>query len=375
MINSRTGLLLGQCLFAAMVLIALPSSARALEPELASSATAGVPGPHWFYVTDFSGIYIFDADSGAMQGKLNGSSYSLSVASDRARNEIYVPASFYTRRDYGERSDFIVVNDFENLAPVHEIKVPDKLAAIGPGNLGLLGGRFLAAYNLTPGMSVSIIDVQERKFVTEISTAGCAMVHPTVDGEFMQMCGDGTLQVITLDESGNEAERRRSKRFFDIDEDPVMDYAVPSADGWILVSYEGLIYQAAFAGGIEIGKPWSLLTEEDVEDGWRIGGDQPLAYNSATGVLAVLMHKGEKDTHKDPGTELWVYDFANRRRGYRLALEAPVSAVEMTSANEPLLLLLGEGPVVAVHNATTGRHIRTIKEAGISGWGLQRFWK
>ena len=116
-----------------------------------------------------------------------------------------------------------------------------------------------------------------------------------------------------------------------------------------------------------------MALEEDVEEGWRIGGGQPMAYNAATGVLVALMHQGGEGSHKDPGTELWAYDFANKRRGYRLQLESPVPAVEMTAADDPLLLLLGEGPAVAVHNAKTGRHIRTIEEVGMAGWSLHRF--
>jgi methylamine dehydrogenase heavy chain len=362
-------------LVTALALAGLSGSVRAVEPELMGTVKAPAPGPHWFYVLDFSGIYVFDAADGEMQGKLNGSAYSLSVVTDPARSAIYVPASFYTRGSYGDRSDYIVVNDFENLAPVHEIKVPDKLAAIGPGNLALVGDRFLAAYNLTPGMSVSIVDLEQRSFVAEISTAGCGMVHPTGKNAFMQMCGDGTLQLITLDASGVEADRQRSRKFFDIDEDPVMDYAVPSAAGWILVTYLGEIYEVTFDKGIRISKPWSLLTADDAEEGWRIGGEQPIAYNAATGVLATLMHQGGDGSHKDPGTELWAYDFANQRRGYRLQLESPVGSIEITSAVDPLLLMLQEGPAVAVHNATTGRHVRTIEEAGVSGWSLKRFVK
>jgi methylamine dehydrogenase heavy chain len=224
-------------------------------------------------------------------------------------------------------------------------------------------------------MSVSIVDLQERSFVGEISTAGCAMVHPTADGEFMQMCGDGTLQLISLDSAGGEAGRQRSRKFFDIDEDPVMDYAVPSAAGWILVTYHGKVFEVTFDNGIRIGKPWSLLTEADEEEGWRIGGNQPMAYNAASGVLLTLMHQGGEGSHKDPGTEIWAYDFANKRRGYRLQLEAPVGAIEVTADDDPVLLVLGEGPAVAVHNVKTGRHIRTIEEAGVAGWSLHRFNK
>ena len=38
-------------------------------------------------------------------------------------------------------------------------------------------GRFVIVYNFTPTQSVSVVDVQARKFVGEIDTAGCGMVY------------------------------------------------------------------------------------------------------------------------------------------------------------------------------------------------------
>ena len=76
---------------------------------------------------------------------------------------------------------------------------------------------------------------------------------------------------------------------------------------------------------IDISRPWSLLTEEDVEEGWRVGGNDPFAYNAATGLLFTLMHQGGPDTHEDPGYEVWAFDTNTQRRGYRLQLEIPVT--------------------------------------------------
>lgn len=343
--------------------------------EQPSVATMSDPQPHWFILNGGMGAYVFDGDTGEMQGKLNTSFYTAAVRPDMKREMVYVPASYYSRGNYGERTDVIVFNDFETLGPVAEVVIPNKLAAIGhQGMNNLIGGRFLGAFNLAPGMSVSIVDVQTRTFIAEISTAGCAMVFPVPERRFMQICADGTLQLITLDRRGAEAARTRSDTFFDLDEDPVFDYAVPSADGWILVSFEGMVREVTFDDGIEIGEPWSLLTEEDAGEKWRIGGNQPMAFNEATGTLLTLMHQGEKDTHEDSGTEIWGFDISTKRRGYRLKLEAEASGINVTRDEDPLMFIMSSLPrTVLVHNARTGRLLRTIEEAGIFSSQIQRF--
>ena len=39
---------------------------------------------------------------------------------------------------------------------------------------------------------------------------------------------------------------------------------------------------------------------------------QHLAVHQKSGRLYSLMHQGGPDTHKEPGTELWIYDLARR---------------------------------------------------------------
>jgi len=369
--SGRIGVAAGCLALISAVLVLLPGSGRAaasdLEPELGGVAKAPVPGDHWFMsVGFFGGGSLFDADAGQMRGKLNLSRFSSAVAYDRKRNRFYVPTSYYSRGTYGERTDLLVINDAETLAPVAEVKVPNKLAAVfHRAVIEMIGDRFVGLYNMTPAMSVSIVDVEKQTFVGELSTAGCAFVYPLKDRRFLQICGDGTVQVIGLDRNGAEASRERSRKFFDVDTDPVYDLALPTADGWLLVSFGGQVFEVKVGDEIQVSEPWSILTAEDVEDGWRIGGDQPFAYNAQTGILFTLMHQGEKDTHEEPGTEVWAFDQTNQRRGYRLTLDEPSGAIDVSRDADPLLYVVGgESAVVNVHQAGTGRLLRTIPEVG-----------
>lgn len=359
--------LLGLVLLMWFSLPAKTVTAAELEPELGGVAEAAMPGDHWFMAVGFfGGGNLFDADSGEMQGKLNLSRFTSAVALDRQRGRFYVPASYYSRGTYGERSDVLVINDMKTLAPVAEIEVPNKLAAVfHRAVINLIGEQFVGLYNMTPAMSVSIVDVENQTFVGELSTAGCGFVYPLPNRRFMQLCGDGTVQIISLDSNGGESARERSKPFFDIDVDPVFDLAAPTGDGWLLVSFEGQVFEVTANNGIRISKPWSILTPEDAEDGWRIGGDQPLAYNAATGTLFTLMHQGGPDTHEDPGTEVWAFNTRTQRRGYRLALEEPAGAIDVSGDGDPrLYIVAGESSQVHVHSGSTGRLLRSIPEIG-----------
>ncbi len=369
--SGRAGAVAGCLLFTSAILGLSTGVAAAaagnLEPELGGVAKAPPPGDHWFMsIGFFGGGSLFDADTGEMQGKLNLSRFSSAVALDRKRGRFYVPATYYSRGTYGERTDLLVINDQESLAPVAEVKVPNKLAAVfHRGVIELIGDRFVGLYNMTPAMSVSIVDIEKQSFVGELSTAGCGLVYPLPDRRFMQLCGDGTVQVIGLDRNGAEASRERSARFFDIDEDPVFDLAAPDGNGWLLVSFEGKVFQVSADGGIKVSEPWSILTPEDAEEGWRIGGDEPFAYNAQTGLLFTLMHQGEKDTHEEPGTEIWAFDVAHHSRGYRIALAEPSGAINVSRDADPLLyVILGEPSTVNVHQARTGHLLRTISEVG-----------
>jgi methylamine dehydrogenase heavy chain len=358
--------------FAILAPLAGPA-AQQMEPMRPPVLKAPTPTPHWFLVRDRYNAGVFDGDSGEMIGSVTTSMFSPAIRAHLDAGMLYAYGSFYTRTFYGERTDAVLFFDIATMQPVGEVIVPPKTAGIGhEGWLGLLNGRFLGVFNITPATSLSIVDVEKREFVGEISTPGCAGAYAIASG-FLMPCGDGTLQYLALDENGQETARVRSRKFFGIDEDPVFDFATPGAPGaYIFVSFEGLVYEATVTddGAVDVSEPWSIVTDEDREEKWRIGGSQPFAYNHEQQLLVTVMHQGGEDTFEDPGTEVWGFDTGARRRGYRITLDGDgeeptmISGVQLTPDADPLLLIVPEDEDLLVYGGTTGRLRRTIKEAG-----------
>jgi methylamine dehydrogenase heavy chain len=167
--------------------------ARGVEPDpIGMNATlAPEPGPHWVWLADvvLHRTALFDGDSGSFLGMLSGGAgvvYSPSVSA--ARREIYLPETYYARGTRGARTDVVTFYDGVTLQPVGEVEIPPKRAdftnAIGASALSD-DGRFLAVFNLTPANSISVVDVEARRFVSEIATPGCSLVYPAGPRRFL----------------------------------------------------------------------------------------------------------------------------------------------------------------------------------------------
>ena len=331
--------------------------------------------PHWVSVRGRGVAYLLDADSGKVGGTLDISNFTPAVRPAMDRERIYAYGSFYTRGTYGDRTDVLIGFDTNTTLPVSEVEIPPKAAGIGnPGMIGLINDRFIGVWNITPAITVSIVDLDSNEFVTEISIPNCAGVYPAGEG-FISSCANGTIQYVEIDSNGEEAERFSSEVFFDLFEDPVLDYAVPSNDGWVFMTMEGMVYEAQVNGdevaisvGWPINPPDTGATDRNGmtlsnDDDWRLGGRQPYAYSSNSEVLAVIMHQGGgQETFEDPGTEVWVFSTVSQHRGYRLAMEGGrmVNSVQITQDDDPLMLL-SVGSDIEVREPVTGRLVRTIE--------------
>ena len=384
-----------------------PATASAeLAPEKPGEVERLPPiADHWVFVGDtvLRRSALFDAASGEMLGMVNVG-HGVSGARphvSRSRAEIYVIETVYDRGHRGARTDLVTIYGAGDLAVLGEVVIPPKRADNGNGvALGaLLGDRFLAVFNQTPATSVSIVDVGTRTFVTEIATAGCALVFEVGPRSFGQLCGDGSAQRIDLDADGHERARVRSARFFDPIADPVTEKGVRVAAGrWLFVSFDGHAHEVDFAAERPVAaEPWSLVDDRERRDGWRIGGQQHLALHRASGRLYSVMHRGEPGSHKDGGPEIWVYDLAARRRTAifepanltaaflrglagiepgsvtdwlmtTLLPAADVSTLAVSQDAQPLLFV-GSRDVagVGVHDATNGKHLRDLDSTGLSG--------
>ena len=327
------------------------------------------PQDSWFLVKSYSGSYLFDGDTGEMQGLISHNFYTPALVPNLQRSEAYLVESWFSRGVRGTREDVLTVVDMKDLSTKTEIDIPDKAAALSFRNhIGLLeDGRHVAIFNMTPAQSVSIVDVVDREFAGEISTPGCAIIMPADERAFMMICGDGGLQYLELDGDGKETRRERSKSFFVVDEDPVFDRPMQTTDGWLLISHSGLAYTVDPNGGkMKISKPWSLLTEEDRAEKWRPGGDQPFTVLRANNLLYMLVHQGGVDTHYEPGTAIWVYDLQRKRRVGKIEFEEDhkASHILVSQESEPKLYVFGKESKLRIYDAHLLRHLRTIENPG-----------
>lgn len=306
-----------------------------------------------------------DRQHARYKGMFNGS-FVAQLAISRTRPEMYVVETFHSRGHRGVRTDVLTFYDKRTLAPVGEVVLPPRRALILPIEhaVRLIGnGRLAVIFNLAPATSVSVVDVEQREFLGEISIPGCSMVYPTGARGFSSLCADGSMVSVHLDESGGLASRQRSEIFFDVDTDALFEKPVLRDGVAWFPTFLGNMVRIDLSGDTpRIDPPWSLT--EGVEGGWRPGGSQPTAMDS-TGKLYVLMHpEGAEGTHKDPGVEVWVFDPAQKARLARIALRLPAISIAVTGGDTPLLVATNINMNIDVYDAGDGTHQRTLADFG-----------
>lgn len=363
-----TGLLL-------VVSTLLPAQGLAIEPEQIGVKTLPTPSETWLMARDGLGtVYIFDTATGDMHGLLGISRFTPAVQPNLHANEFYAAESYYSRTTRGERTDVLTIYDVPSLSPKAEIKVPNKIAALPFRRyIALLDDqRYLALFNMTPAQSVSIVDLKNQSFVTELSTPGCALIIPTVDRAFLQLCGDGKIQLIRLGTDGKEQARVRSRAFFDINKDPVFDKTAQTAEGWLLLSYEGQVFDVTVDDeNISIGKAWELLDDAQRAENWRPGGGQFFAYHAGLDLLFVLMNNAGGYSHDHAGDEVWIYDRSEERLVSRLPLPQKGTNLFVSRNDTALLTVTGTDRQLHVFDVKTLKLARTIGEVGIAPGYLQ----
>lgn len=387
---------------------ALPGTAAAQLGSVLSLPDQ--PGPHWFWLSDvlLHRTALFDADSGRQLGTISsgtaGVGFVISPLFSPDHREIYLAETYYARGVRGERTDVVTVYDAATLRPIAEIGIPPKRAEYFPGvaaNALSDDGRFLAIFNLTPAQSMTIVDVKARTFTAEIPTPGCSLAYAGGPRRFFALCANGAALNVAIDDQGRPASVERSEPFFDPKKDPITEKGVRLGNRWLFASFDGIVHPVDVSGPVlTFGETWSLLTDEDRQASWRIGGAQHLALHRASGRLYSLVHQGGRDTHKEAGTEVWVYDVAARRRLQRLPVLNPlasfihqqtklgrtstngrllgwvlehvlpnpgVNGILVTQDEHPVLVAAGMmPPTVTVHDAMTGAVVREVEEVGIA---------
>jgi methylamine dehydrogenase heavy chain len=348
------------------------ATAADFVPETATTAPL-VGGPHQVWLHDVAGIdytkaALFDGDTGKRLAQVDtgylGQELELSAKTPR-----FFSAETYLSRGYrGTRTDVITIFDAKRLQPTDEIEIPAKrmLGMPTSAHTTLLDDeRFLVAYNFSPASTVSIVDLEAKKFVGEIEVAGCAMTWGLGPRRLMSLCGDGSVLELTLDDSGRERGRKVHPKVFDPAVDPLMEKAVRVGPKWYFFSFAGDVYGVDASGPALAFEPkWSLATADERTKKWVPGGVQPFAANASSGRLYTLMHQGGPGTHKDPGQSIWVYDLATKKRAQTIALGELSSSIAVSADASPLLYSAFIGsPALVIYDARSGKKLRAIENA------------
>ena len=373
--GARCGALLGALALGAC---ALSGQAPAqLPPEQTSVAQLPArPGAHWVWVNDmaFFGMpdgkaFLVDGDSARMLGMLSTGYSFNAVVVPRSGGLIYAPETYYSRGTRGTRTDVVTLYDAARLAPLGEIAIPPKRSSNMPmlANAALTDDeRFLLIYNFTPAQSVSVVDLRSRTLAGEIDTPGCALVYPTGARRFFSICADGSLLLTTLTDAGGAAHQGRTAALFDPARDPLTEKGVRAGDTWLFASFEGtMVPLESTADGVRRGATWPLFTPAELAAHWRTGGLQHLALHQASGQLYAIVHQGGPETHKDPGTAVWVYDLASRRRTEQIQLRSKAGSIEISQDASPLLFVCFiESNTLEVYDALSGKYLRSVPGIG-----------
>ena len=355
---------------------------------------------HVVTVSDFSmpaatdgRVHIIDTDTGDYLGALATGYWYSGVNLPRTKNILVSPETHFTRSTRGERIDVVSFYDGDTLEFQGEVSIPPKRftpVKMQGTSLITADDRFLVVLNHTPATSVSVVDLATRSFVTEIDISGCFNIYPTGKRSFISICGDGAFLQITLDEQGQLSSLERTDTLFDPLKDPLSVSGVQDGKSWHFISQQGSLYSfLTDEGQIVANKSWSLFTQQERQEDWRISGLQHLAVHQESQRAYVLVHQGPPESFEDPGTHVWVYDLASGERVDEIKLERMALSIAVSqdsqaqlysiaiSFNMPFLfqtyLFLMEGAselekhaklVLDVYQLSSGEFLRSIDQIG-----------
>ena len=289
---------------------------------------------HWFWASDpvLERVALVDFSLNRVLGGIDGG-WGITVPLFPQRNtlEFYVPETHYSRGSRGERTDLVTFYESKTLKPTAEVIIPAKRAqnALPNANATLTDDeQFLAVFNMNPAQSISIVDVKNRRFVEEIATPGCSLTYAAGKRRVMMLCGDGALLFVSLKEDGSLQEKQRTQPFFDPQKDPLTEKGIRVGETWYFISFEGYVYSINVDERLDdpsamFSKPWSLISQDERNEQWRVGGRQFFAIHNSRHEAYVLMHQGEADTHKSGGTHLWKFNLATQKKTSEHKLLSP----------------------------------------------------
>lgn len=347
-----------------------------LQPEpmgVIESLPAKYPD-HWMMVHDASFFHMFEGEvlvvdplaataAEQYKGMITASFIAFYQQSSK-RNEHYVAETFYSRGARGgERTDVVTIWANDTLAVSGEIEIPAKRISGMPKTIASAltpDERFMLIYNFTPAQSVSVVDLEARKFVAEIDTPGCGFVVPNGKRSFTSICANGSMRTTHMDDDGKAKGHSETPVLFDVNADPVFEGAAMSGGIAYFPTFQGRILPMDVSGEtVQAGAPW-WLTDEN-ERNWRPGGMKPYATDAAGLGYFLMNPEGGEGTHKDGGSEVWVVDLAKQRRLARIELANwGLSLGTSGSGDNRLLAVTNADMQVDIYRIPVGEFVHTL---------------
>jgi methylamine dehydrogenase heavy chain len=283
------------------------------------------------------------SDGREIKGQLQAHDSATLLVPDK-RPELYVADTVWSRGTRGARTDFITVYDTQTLNPVGEIVLPGAKRALITAMEGLFAftdeQRLALVFNFTPASSVTVVDLLKRQVLGEIEIPGCSLVYPSGARGFATLCSSGTMLSVRLDANGAVAGRSETKAFNPLDTDPLFTASTVVGGVRYFPSLHGRVQPLDMRGDeTKVLPDWPLLTAADQAGEWRPSGWQVVAGDEQKLLYVLMQPQAHEGTHKDPATEVWVYDTAAKKRIKRLPLARPGSSIALTHGPEPLLLV------------------------------------
>ena len=322
------------------------------------------------YANDKFEIRDVGTDSRAVIGQLPGhESATLLVGTHRP--ELYVADTAWARGNRGTRTDYITIYDKRTLSPIGEVVLPGaKRALIVPlqGMMSFADDERLALiYNFTPAASVTIVDLVARKVLNEIQIPGCSLAYSTGSRGFSSLCSSGTVLSVQLDAKGAVKSRQESTAFNNLDTDPLFTSSADIKGVRYFPTFLGHMQPIDFSGNAANVLPaWSLVTEDDRKENWRPSGLQVVAAGDDGRLYVIMQHDAHEGSHKEPGTEIWVFDPQSHARVGRLRLVRPGSSVEVTHTPAPELLV-ATSDQLDVYGLPHGNLVRSLDASARRG--------
>jgi methylamine dehydrogenase heavy chain len=308
------------------------------------------------------------SDSREVKAQLQARDSTTLLISDK-RPEIYTADTVWSRGVRGTRTDFITIYDAQSLDVTGEIVLPGTKRALITAMEGMFAftddQRLGLVFNFTPAASVTVVDLVKRQPLGEIEIPGCMLIYPSGQRGFSTLCSSGTLLNIRLDAGGAVAGRNESKPFNQLDSDPLFTASAALGGVRYFPSLHGRIQPIDMKSDtVQVLPDWPLVSADEKAANWRPSGWQVIASDDKKLLYVLMQADAQEGTHKDPATEVWVFNPATKTRVRRMRLVRPGSSIALTHGTDQLMLVQA-GTRLDVYDSQGGALVRSLDLPGL----------